>query len=142
VAENIWKRLRQSHFPSVKRELCIRAGCTNILTKEALNVGTDTCSYEIFCDDITVIAPGGKLVTTCDAHIIPARTNKTGVARRADGLKKTNKFDLMLKSSSIVDTFIVWIRRRYHRYWTNATANAPRMLKPNKFARMFEAVDI
>lgn len=90
----------------------------------------------------TVIAPGGKLVTICDAHITAERLKSNGAARKAAGLKRMEGLPLMEKSSSIVDTFMVDNRRRYQRYCTKATASAARREKPKVFARTFEAVEI
>lgn len=112
------------------------------LTNEALNVGTTTILKEVFWVVITVIAPGGKLVTICDAHIRIESANSKGVAREAAGLNRTNGLDLMENKSSIVDTFIVETRRRCQRYWTNATASAALRKKPNTLARIFEAVEM
>ena len=86
-------------------------------------------------------APGGKLVTTCVAHIKTARTQSIGVADMAAHLKSMNGLDLMQKSISIVETFIAETRRRCHRYWTKATAKAPLIANPKALARTFEAVE-
>lgn len=48
----------------------------------------------------------------------------------------------MLNSSSMVETFIVSIRRSRQRYCAKATANAALKLKPYMLARMLEAVVI
>ena len=89
-----------------------------------------------------VMAPGGKLVTICDAHMTVDRAKSIGVARSAAGRSSTKGLLLMEKSNSIVDTFIVETRIRCQRYCTKATASAARRKKPNVFARTFEAVEI
>lgn len=112
------------------------------LTNEALNVGTTTIPNEGFWVVTIVMAPGGKLVTICEAHIRTESANSRGVARKAAGLRRINGLDLMQNKSSIVDTFIVETRSRCHRYWTKATPSAALRQKPKVLARMFEAVEI
>ena len=89
-----------------------------------------------------VIAPGGKPVIICDAHMKIARAKSIGVVRRTAGLKSIHGLDLMENSSSIVDTFKVETRRRYQRYWTKATAREALRKIPKLFARIFEAVEM
>jgi len=112
-----------------------------ILTKDALNVGTGMFPYVTLCTVVIVRAPGGRLITIWDSHMNNASVNNNGVALKAAGLKITKIFDLMLNKSSMVETFIVSTRRRYHRYWTKATASAALRLKPNTLASTFEAVE-
>ena len=105
-----------------------------------MNVGTTIDEYEIFWTVVTVIAPGGRLTTTCKAHRIIASANKSGVACKAAGRNNTNGFALMVNNNSMVDTFIVCLLRRYHRYCTKAIASPPFKLYPKMLARMLEIV--
>jgi hypothetical protein len=89
-----------------------------------------------------VIAPGGKPVTICKAHIIAARRQRVGEAANVDILKIWNGLFLIANRSSIVETFIVWTRKRCQRYWANATDKAALRAKPKVLAIMFEAVVI
>lgn len=100
-------------------------------------VSKDAC-----CLVVTVIAPGGKLVTICDAHIRTARAQSVGVARRAAGTKSMNKFVLIENNVSIVETFMAESLKSRQRYWQNATARAARKAKPKALARMFDAVEM
>ena len=93
-------------------------------------MGTKKVSYDVFWLVMIVIAPGGKLVATCDIHIRSARAHSDGVARKAEGLQIVNGLDLMQNKCSIVETLIVEMRRRRHRYCTNATAKAPLSANP------------
>ncbi len=113
-----------------------------LLTKEALNVGIVMMLENACCRVVTVIAPGGKLVTICDAHIRTARAHSVGVARRAAGTNSMKKFDLIENNVSIVETFIVDSLKRRQRYWQNAIARADRKAKPKALARMFDAVEM
>jgi len=112
-----------------------------ILTKDALNVSIGTSAKVTLWIVAIVRAPGGRLITSWDSHMNNASVNNTGVALIAAGLKMTKRFDLMLNKSSMVETFIVSIRNRYHRYWTKATASAALRLKPKTLARTLEAVE-
>ena len=94
------------------------------------------------CEGAILIAPGGKLVTTCDSHIILARAHSNGVARITAALKSSNGFARTQKSASIVETFIDVTRRRCHRCCTKAMANDALSENPNALARMLEAVVI
>lgn len=120
-------------------EICARE---ERLTKDALKNGTSTFVKEVLCVVVILMAPGGKLVTTCDTHMIIARANSIGVARITAGSKSRNGFALTQKSASIVETFMVLIRSRCHRCCTNATARDALKAKPKAFARIFEAVVI
>jgi len=79
-------------------------------------------------------------VATWVPHIKIARPAKDGVAAIAAGLKSVKGFVRRQNKSSIVETFIVFARRRCQRYCVKATAKEPRMVKPNALARMFDAV--
>lgn len=112
-----------------------------IRTKEALNVGIPcTSPKEVLWIEVTVMAPGGKLVTNCDIHITAASEHRMGVARKAECLNWTSGFDLRLNSSSIVETFKVEERRICHKCWAKAIPNEARRMNPKAFARIFEAV--
>jgi hypothetical protein len=90
---------------------------------------------------VTVRAPGGKLITIWEDHIRIASANKKGAARKAAGLRRTKMLDLMLKRSSIVETFIVSIRSSLQRYWTNAIASPPLNANPKILAKIFDIVE-
>lgn len=113
-----------------------------ILTKDAFRVGTVSISNDACSIVTTVMAPGGKPVITCKAHMKAARIQRTGEAANVDFLKIWKGFDLMARRSSIVETFIVCTRKRCQRYWAKATDKAARRKKPKELAIMFEAVVI
>jgi len=52
-----------------------------------------------------------------------ARRQRVGVAAKVAILKSWKGFDMIANRSSMVETFMVCTRRRYHRYWTNTTDN-------------------
>lgn len=95
---------------------------------------------ESVCDEATLIAPGGKLVTNCDAHMILAKPHSNGVARITAALNSRNGLALTQKSASIVETFMDVTRRRCHKCCTKAIASDALSENPKAFARMFEAV--
>jgi hypothetical protein len=88
------------------------------------------------------MAPGGKPVTICNAHIIAARRHRVGEAASVDILKMWNGLFLMANRSSMVETFIVWTRKRCQRYCANATDKAALREKPKALAMIFDAVVI
>jgi hypothetical protein len=62
------------------------------------------------------MAPGGKLVITCKAHMNTARRQSVGEAAKVDLRKIWNKFDLIANNSSMVETFIACTLKRCQRY--------------------------
>lgn len=111
------------------------------LTKEALKLGTAKVLKLISGLAMTVTAPGGKLITICNTHITMASRKSTGVAWKAAGRSKVKGFDLMSKSSSMVDTFMLFTLRRCQRYWTKASERHALSAYPNTFDRTFDMVD-
>jgi len=73
--------------------------------KDALNVGTTAMPKEVFWVLVIVIAPGGKLITIWEAHMMIDRANSIGAAPTTAGLRSEKGFDLMENRSSIVDTY-------------------------------------
>jgi hypothetical protein len=135
----------RTRFPSFCLESCntrCKRRHISSLTKEALNVGTDTKLFEAFCTVITVIAPGGNPVAICKSHVTIARRHRFGVARKLAVLKTYKGLDRSENKSSIVETFMLETRRRCQRYWTNARDKEHLKAKPKALAEIFDAVDM